>query len=243
MPRACIYCGSSAPAKGISHIVPESLGGPASPVAPAGIVCDQCNQYFGQKVESLALRSFPFNMVRLSLGIPSKKNKPFSMPYMLGTIRATGIPNQIGIDPKNEKIAAGFKRGEITRLIVLAEVTEPLAVCRMLLKIGLDLLGKHFYEVAVSDRVKAARTFARQPARGQTWWFMLRSDPSEFLRYGADPGAPPFSAKVGEIGDDVLVLALEMPSASILIPLDSNIAPLSAEDFPEPLFRIIRATC
>lgn len=235
----CIYCGKPHAGMAVSHIVPESLGGPTSPVAPAGVVCSGCNQYFGQKVEAHALASFPFSGYRLICGVPTKKGKMFAMPTHLGTLHGTGNPHVIGIDPADEEISKAIKSGEVTQLRVLAEVTEPLAVCRMLLKVGLDMLGKRFYDVAISDRVKAARSFARSPARGHRWWFMLRSDPSELLV----DGEPLESAVEIKEASGVLISVMRMPSIVTMVPLEDNTLPPSPLQFPEPLYRTVWATC
>jgi HNH endonuclease len=239
MTRSCIYCRKPDEGEAVSHIVPESLGGPTSPVAPHGVVCSGCNQYFGQKVESEALSSFPFSEYRLFFSVPTKKGKMVSMPSHLGTLHGSGRPRIFGLDPADERIAAAVNKGEVTQLRVLSEVTKPLAVCRMLLKIGLDMLGKHFYDVAISDRVEAARRYARSPARGQRWWFMLRSDPTELLG-GFEPSES--AVEIVET-DGVLVSVLQLPSVAAIVPLEDNTLPPSPLEFPEPLYRIVWATC
>ncbi|MGO4416961.1 HNH endonuclease, partial [Cupriavidus sp. KB_39] len=178
---ACIFCGNRGISKSRSHIIPESLGGPHSPIAPFGITCDGCNQYFGQKVESFALRSFPFIGYRLLESIPSKKNRMVSIPSTIGVIRASGTSGKLELEPRSPRVAQHVVAGHICSFRFSAEVTDALAVCRMLLKIGLELLGKHFYEVAISERVRRAREFARRPRLGERWWFIIHSDPSAHL--------------------------------------------------------------
>lgn len=151
----CIFCSTGGSYNSVAHIVPESLGGKHSPIGRPGVTCEACNQYFGQKIESQALRSFPFICFRLLVSVPSKKGRMPSVGVSIGDIHATGKIGTFNLEPRTKELSRLVVAGEVTQLRIIAEVTEPLAVCRMLLKIGLEQLGKHFYEVAVSDRVPA----------------------------------------------------------------------------------------
>lgn len=70
----CIFCSAKDGPHSIAHVVPESLGGNNAPVGRPGATCSACNQYFGQKVESKALRSFPFIGFRVLAGSPVQPN-------------------------------------------------------------------------------------------------------------------------------------------------------------------------
>lgn len=236
----CIFCSAEATHRSVAHIVPESLGGKTSPIGRPGVTCDACNQYFGQKVESKALRSFPFIGFRVLTGVPSKKGTMPSMMASVGNIHATGQLGSFELNPRTEKLSRLVETGEVTQLRIIAEVTEPLAVCRMLLKIGLEQLGKHFYEVAISERVRAARTFARRPVRGTNWWFMLRSRPDEYVR-----GKSQFSETSIEIIEQsgILFSVMHMTGISTMIPLEHEVLPPPKGDFPEPEYRMVFATC
>jgi len=103
------------------------------------------------------------------------------MPFMkssIGDIHATGNLGTLELEPRNEELGHLVAEAEVTQLRLIAEVTEPLAVCRLLLKIGLEQLGKSFYEVSVSERVRAAREFARRPKPGDGWWFLVVASPT-----------------------------------------------------------------
>ncbi len=238
-PMKCVFCGADGPASSVAHIVPESLGGPLAPVGLQGATCDRCNQYFGQKVESVALGSFPFLTTRLMAGIPTKKGKMPAMQSTLGQIFGTGRPGFISVDPRSPQAAQGVSDGTITRLTTLAEVTEPLAVCRLALKIGVEFLAKHFYEVAISPRVAAAREFARRPRRGSQWWAVLRSDPVALLRDARDPNNGLDLSLFEHEG--CLTCLLEMPGLALMVPLQPGYEPPDASELPEPEYRIIRA--
>lgn len=231
----CIYCGSNAATRSIAHIVPESLGGPNSPVGQPGTVCDKCNQYFGQKVESKALRSFPFVQYRAITGIPSKKGKEIFARSTLGNISAGKRHQTITLTPATEEISRKFVSGEITQMRISAQVSEPLAVCQTLLKIGLELLAKIDYEVVVSGRMSDAIEFARRPKRGTSWWFILNCRPAEM-----------FSAPSGENHieiverESVLVAILRLHGVTAMTCLERGIEP---PELPEPEYMVVRAIC
>lgn len=238
--HGCIFCGSRSPSRSISHIVPESFGGQHSPVASSGTTCDRCNQYFGQKVEASALRSFPFSAIRLMTGIPSKKGSMSSIETTLGRIQGVrDRPLSLELEPRSERLAHRVVNGEFDQVRILAEVTEPLAVCRMLLKMGLELLAKHFYDVAISDRFREARQFARQPARGARWWCILQSDPHELLghRVAEQPAIEIVEAQ------DVITFVFRFPGITAMVPLEANTESPSMFDLSEPEYRIVLALC
>ena len=236
----CIFCEREGPSNTVAHIIPESLGGKNSPVGRPGVTCDACNQYFGQKVESKALASFPFIGHRILSGIPTKKNSMPSMRSTIGEIRATGMPGIIEVEPRSERVGMLLRVGEVTQFRMLAEVTAPLAVCRMLLKIGLEQLGKHFYEVAVSPRVKAAREFSRMPRRGQAWWFILQSDPQQYVNGLLENTES--SIEILEC-EGVLLSIMHSGGVSTIIPLEEGAQPPYSNELSEPEFRIVHTAC
>lgn len=238
--ETCIFCHSNGPFSSTSHIIPESLGEPLSPVAPPGITCDGCNQYFGQKVELTALASFPFSVYRLLNSIPTKKGKMISILATLGRIHASGMPGLLELEPRNQAISHEVMADEITSFRVQAEVTEPLSVCRMLLKIGLEVLAKHFRDVATSARVQDAIRYARSPKRGEHWWFSLYSNPEEVIGCHQTSKDEIPSVEIMERGD-VLCSVLRLPGIATLTPLEPcNPTPLNAD---APLMRLIWAVC
>ena len=240
MNMICIFCRKQGSSQNVGHIIPESLGGKNSPIGKTGVTCDSCNQYFGQKVESKALMSFPFIEHRVLLGVPSKKGTMPKTQGSLGTLKATGKFGTFELEPRTEEIGNKVISGEITQIRVIAEVTEPLAVCRMLLKIGLELLGKHFYEVAISERVAAACEFARRPKRGTDWWFIVRSSPQNYLL--EKHSASEYTIEIIE-RQGILISVMHMLGISVMIPLEAGTLPPDEVEFPEPEYRIISAVC
>lgn len=235
---ACIFCFGCESAS-IAHVVPESLGGRGSPVGRTGVTCDRCNQYFGQKVEAKALQSFSFSGYRLLQGVPSKKGRFVRMSTTLGQVEASGIPRVVHLEPRDQRLRSLIEQGQVNQFRILSEVSEPLAVARMLLKIGLEQLGKHFYAVATSDRVSEARRFARAPSRGDQWWFALRSAPEDLFSSEAPEDA---SIEIVE-RDGVLVSVMHLPGVTTMVPLEIRALPPPPESLPEPEFRVIRSVC
>lgn len=231
----CIFCGGSKSST-TAHIVPESLGGKSAPVGRPGVTCDRCNQYFGQKVESKALQSFPFNVYRLLQGVPSKKGRFLQLVTTIGRVESSGLRNILHLEPRTGCLQAPIERGEVSQFRVIAEISEPLPVARMLLKMGLELLGKHFYDVAASDRVREARSFARAPKRGDRWWFILCTSPAELF---AEELAEELSIEIQETSG-VLVFVMRLAGIAAMIPLESRALPPSPDSLPEPEFRIVQ---
>ncbi|CAN7286775.1 HNH endonuclease [Pseudomonas brassicacearum] len=234
---SCIFCDGHE-ASSLAHIVPESLGGKNAPTGRPGVTCDSCNQYFGQKVESKALQSFPFSAYRMMKGIRSKKGRFVRIDSELGQIEASITPRVIELEPQNDQLKAFLEQGRISQFHLVAEVSEPLAVVRMLLKIGLEQLGKNFYNVAISDRVSEARDFARRPGRGDHWWFILRTEPREILANIQDNTSIEIIEQEG-----VLVSVMRLPGVTTFVPLEKRALPPTEEFLPSPRFRIIRAIC
>lgn len=235
---ACIFC-FGCESTSVAHIVPESLGGKGSPIGRSGVTCDRCNQYFGQKVEAKALQSFPFSGYRLLQGVPSKKGRFVQMSTTLGQVEASGALGIVDLEPRDQRLRGLIEQGQVNQFRIVAEVSEPLAVARMLLKIGLEQLGKHFYPVAVSDRVSEARSFARAPSKGDQWWFILRTAPEEFFASETSEDA---SIEIVE-RDGVLVSVMHLPGVTTMVPLDRRALPPPPESFPVPEFRVIRSVC
>ncbi|MBC8997148.1 HNH endonuclease [Pseudomonas sp. N40(2020)] len=238
LPLSCIFCHSSE-SSSVAHIVPESLGGKNAPIGRPGVTCDRCNQYFGQKVESKALHSFPFNGYRLLQGVPSKKGRFVRMDTMFGKVEASGAPGIIQLEPRNDELKNLVKTGRVSQFHLIAEVSEPLAVVRMLLKIGLEQLGKHFYDVAVSSRVEEARAFARRPGRGDNWWFVLCTNPSEVFDTKIQDEV---SIEIRE-QEGILVSIMHLPGVTTIVPLEKRAIPPTSASLLEPRYRIIRTTC
>jgi hypothetical protein len=158
---------------------------------------------------------------------------------MLGQVEASGAPGIIQLEPRNDQLKSLVETGRVSQFHLIAEVTESLAVVRMLLKIGLEQLGKYYYDVAVSDRVDEARAFARRPGRGDNWWFVLCAEPSEIL----DTKVQGESAIEIREQEGVLVSVMRLPGITTIVPLEKRALPPTQGSLPEPLYRIIQVVC
>jgi hypothetical protein len=71
IPNRCIWCLRSGAniQFNISHIVPNCVGNVNEHILPPGIVCTQCNSYFGSKVEPKLLADPPFHIIAVALGL------------------------------------------------------------------------------------------------------------------------------------------------------------------------------
>ena len=71
----CIFCKSdTSSSKSVEHIIPESLGNKKNTL-PKGVVCDTCNNYFGNKIEKHVLEMPYFKSLRGRVMIENKKGK------------------------------------------------------------------------------------------------------------------------------------------------------------------------
>jgi len=243
---SCIYCKQPAGNSSQSHILPASLGGGAWACLRDGIVCSACNQYFGDKVEKQALGSFPFSLARIFFGIPTRKNKAPFIETHLGKVSAGNRPGTIGMDPKSNDIENAINQNKISQLRILAEVTEPTALARLLLKMGLETVAQDKHEAALSKQFDDARTFARFPRNGQTWWLLLAIDHQRlFARFQSGIIAQEWIDGISlstTMVEDAELFRFQFLDIVLLTPLERRIMPPSMEDFPEPDYRLIQAT-
>lgn len=245
MPQGqCIFCLGEAANSSKSHVLPESLGGGDWACLPNGIVCSKCNQYFGEKVERHALNSFPFLPFRILLGIPTKKGTPPTMRTHLGLMKASSERKRIGLDPANAVIEQGMNSGKITQLIILAEPTESLAVCRMLVKMGLETIAATSPISVHDDRFNSARKFARAPVKGVAWWYLISTNHEalfEKFKTGITrrEWANGVSLSIEEIHEAYL-FRLQLLDIVLIVPLESRIQPPEMKDFNEPEVRLFK---
>lgn len=110
----CLFCLAEDDRDSTAHVVPQSLGGSNAPAGRPGATCHACNQYFGQKVESKALRSFPFIGVRVLTGIPSKKGALPHLDTLIGAVHATGKRGVLELQPRDNEITRPVSTGEVS---------------------------------------------------------------------------------------------------------------------------------
>ncbi|MGA2240291.1 MAG: HNH endonuclease [Candidatus Bathyarchaeia archaeon] len=166
----------------VEHIWPESFGGSRLATAPEGSVCTSCNNYFSYEVERAALESFPFKFVRTLFGIPTKKRKLSYQENALGKFVGQPGGRFLYLDPSSKEDLSRMKPGDTFQLKLKTDPEDPIAVCRLLLKMGIELLAKMNLPEAFLAAYDSAREFARAPKRGSEWSFALTMDSDAFLK-------------------------------------------------------------
>lgn len=171
----CIFCGtSSGPFSTREHILPESLGGGDGALLPDGLFCDSCQNRFGSHVEQMAIGDFPFSLVRVMLGIPTKKGKAPWVKTWEGVLHGHPAPGVVSYDP-TPMFEAATLCGKKTVIRVLAETRRPDMVCRMLLKMGIERLALDG-DIVFEARFEPARVFALSGQKPGTWWYVQHTD-------------------------------------------------------------------
>lgn len=243
----CIFCNRNTVGASVSHILPASLGGENWACLPDGLVCSGCNQYFGEKVESRALKSFPFLPFRLLLGIPSRKGHAPTMQTHLGALRSAGGEGRVGIDPCSLEIETAIAAGKITQLRILAEPTESLAIARMLVKMGLEVIAADNQEDAHSHRFDSARKFARFPKRGTKWWWFMSTDHDAlFIKFRRGVTVHEWQQGISlsiHQFPQFEAFRLQLLDIVIFTPLDMRVMPPDMSEFPEPGNRLFEVVC
>lgn len=108
--NTCIFCHKdSSLSTSVEHIIPESLGNKHH-IIPRGYVCDECNNYFGKKIEQVLLSQPYFISLRFRNEIRNKKDKlvkdKIYIPEINKYIECT-------FETKEDKIAISFDDKEI----------------------------------------------------------------------------------------------------------------------------------
>ena len=237
----CIFCRQNKHKQTrIEHIVPESLGGSNWACLSPGIVCDSCNQYFGSKVERPALEDFPLNVIRLFNGIVTKKKKWSTLNHYHGLLRASPIIGLIGIDPLSEAIEEALLQGRISQLRILAETSNPIALCRLMLKIGLEAIAHESISTCLASKYDGARQFARAPRPGSSWWVLHHGEAAHSVAISHE-----HSARIGVSivpVEDCEIALISLFSFDFIAPLSERIQAVGLELLPQPQYRLYSVT-
>jgi len=174
--NTCLFCTRDGPFTRPEHVIPEALGN--DDLLLWNEVCDNCNQFFGSKLESFVLGKTPLAFWRTYLGIRKKKGKlphvELSQPRrQKGRLPAVhnlhdnligftchddySVSVDIGDDRVVRQLMSG-KRDEFTF------VFTPLVLStmgRFFLKVGLELVCSLDSSRSRSDGFSRARRFAR----------------------------------------------------------------------------------
>lgn len=187
MTNRCIFCLSETNSfSRVEHIIPESIGG--DEIAPPGLVCDICNQYFGKEVEQVSLDSPVLAFERSSLCIPTKKGKYSS--YEGFRFEVIGQPSgepAVVFPPEKLKYVLKHGRGQM-----IVPIFGLGAITRLLLKMGLEFLAVSQAADVYSAAFDSARKAARAPDPCMRWplaYGALRPE-DRILEFGEDEEGP-----------------------------------------------------
>lgn len=179
----CIFCESCGlkanKFKNKEHIIPESLGG--TDILPDGLVCDDCNNYFGRVFEKKALNSEIIKFLRALERIPSKRGR---IPV------AAAEKVEIFVDGNTEPIKKSDSPVQGATKIIYRKggsvsfkfpPSHPRHLLRMLLKIGLEYFAIEQSENIFDPQFSKAKKVVRCPVKGLKWPLAVKMRNSDEL--------------------------------------------------------------
>lgn len=222
----------------VEHAVPESLGGGPWSELPPSLVCNSCQNYFGTKVERDALASHPFLLLRTLLAIPTKKRKSAWLDDPLeGRLESAGGPGLLIYEPSGRISNVSQK----TVMRFPGQPAEPRAVCRLLLKMGIEALAFDSTSEALHERFDAARAVARGRSN-QPWWYLECDNGTSLVAWFA--GRLPEGESLAELFVSSPAVGVEMAvfklgPVTLMAPLLPNIQPDVSGDW-DSQWRLVR---
>lgn len=245
MPQ-CIFCKSTNQAFNTrEHILPESLGGGEWAVLPDGLFFDDCQNKFGSTIEQQALADYPFSLLRVFLGIPTKKGKSPWLECWEGKVEAGPGAGIIGYSP-TAPFRAAVGSGQKSQMRILAHPLKPEFVCRTLLKMGLEVVAADDAPAVFQGKFDAARRFALEGQKQGPWWYLQREDisaASSYMRSGVtiEQWQKNVRLETVTITDDTNqaeIFHLKLLYLDVFVPLEQHVQPPEAGSLPEPEFRL-----
>ena len=191
----CIFCKQiSDNSKSVEHIIPESLGNKTH-ILQSGIVCDQCNQYFGLKVEKKLLEKKYFTDVRHRNIVENKKGRiPKSKGIIGGEVDILKTKDgRTEVIVEDQKIFKSILNGIIKHMIVPFIQEPPLndkIVSRFLAKVGIESLAQRFLPneewikvLVEKNELDPLRNYARYGYQIEFWEYHQRRIYNETDRF------------------------------------------------------------
>lgn len=182
--NTCLFCHGTGPFARLEHIIPEALGN--DDLVLQNEVCDECNQYFGSKVESFVLGKTPIAFWRTFLGIRKKQgalphvdlSQPKRQKGRLPAVHPSH-DNLVGFTCHHDySVSVDIDDDEIIREILdgkreqFSFVFTPVVLSmmgRFLCKVGVELLCLDDRKRARSKAFGQARGFARYGNVSNLW--------------------------------------------------------------------------
>lgn len=181
--RVCLFCQKdSSSSRSVEHVLPESLGN-TTLMLPAGIVCDDCNNYFARKVEGPFLGSDPMVSMRHFESVPNKRGKvpPLTVPTSLGVGGTLWVPSDrpfARVLSLPEEVAHEiFQGGEGFEIAVpdSDNLEQGVLLGRFMCKVALEAAAAHCYRdpiaynsLLTTDDLTDCRLYARYGS-GREW--------------------------------------------------------------------------
>lgn len=187
----CIFCKQdSSTSRTIEHTIPEALGNKEHTL-PLGVVCDDCNNYFGLKVEKPLLDSDYFRQIRARNQISNKESR---VPTINGILLPGVIPIEMmwdkeghSIFPTRERdtsklinLIHNTQKGEL--IIPILERPDEQLMSRFLAKLALETLASRFLavpdglnEVIDKSELDELRHYARFGSPQNSWPYYTRN--------------------------------------------------------------------
>ena len=176
--KRCIFCGSTTNTyKSKEHIVPDSLGG--KDILPEGLVCDNCNNYFGREFEKETL---DFEDIKFSRALERISNKRRRTPVANAKKVAIYLDrNTKPIRKSTPQMIKTIHRKASIHIEFPQSKLGPLL--RLLLKIGLEYFAIEQADDIFEPKFNRAKEVVRYPSRGRKWPLAIktRSDGSSEL--------------------------------------------------------------
>lgn len=184
----CIFCkNDSSNSKSVEHIITESLGNKKDTLSK-GIVCDSCNNYFGNKIEKNVLEMPYFKSLRGRIMIENKKGK---IPLISGftknkeeveiTFSLSG-DNTFEVFYKDEKtLGTLLDHNEIYVPFISEPPTNDLLISKFIGKIAIEALAKRVSSIEgwqndfiENESLDQLRDFVRYGKGYSIWPYHLR---------------------------------------------------------------------
>lgn len=175
--QRCLFCKQpSENSKAIEHIIPESLGNKEH-ILPKGVVCDDCNSYFGSKVEKELLEQSFFVHLRHRQLVPTKKGKGVGWKmYSLFPVQNPERYLKKPAMPKDQMMKEMFQQGNLFYSpFIERTVPDNTIISRFLGKVAIEAMAKRVIdnpaflnEIIDNDALDPLREYARY-GKGPYW--------------------------------------------------------------------------
>lgn len=160
----CLYCGkTTGPFIGEAHVFPEALVANRV-VLPPGVVCDPCNSYMGQHLDSALVRQPFISLAIQFLGTPGKRGRPRAR---IGNVERNPDTRELIIPTEAPEEVVGADGRRSYRARPLLDIGyRARSFSRALYHIGLNLLALELGpDFARRPQFDGARGYVREPRR------------------------------------------------------------------------------